>query len=168
MKPSELDYPIINLENLLIDKSEQSDKKDKAYKDLEVIQNCLERRGWFFIETDDSTKLLVDQVFKEMETFFTSNSLEDKMKYCYPPRYGFVKTDFKEAYRMLTGKFGDSMKLPPNISQIIQMGKWLDESAKKLIGWLGPMFNIDEKNKPKDENNDPFKKVCLLMKNKEF
>ena len=69
---------------------------------------------------------------------------------------------------MLTGEFGDSMKFHPYISHIKKIGKWLDDSAKKLIEWLGPMFNIDEENKPKDENNDPFKKVCLLMKNKEF
>ena len=127
MIPSNSDIPNINMVSLLLE----------SQPEIELFKKSLSDRGWCFLQLPEEIISKSKSLLDEMGLFF-QESLSAKAKYSFPEsiRYGYVSSEFNEAFRILTGNFiktQPKLKLPPNFSNLEPFGLLLDDLCKKII-----------------------------------
>jgi len=127
----------LNLSSLL-----QGDKST-----ISQFSSFLSKNGWCFLKLSEPLQDLVEEITANIVTFFSSPR-EYKRLFCYPPRYGYVETEHKEAFRVLTGKMIRSMILPENVAENLErFSEMMDSVAKGIINSCGEeVFGLSSKS----------------------
>jgi len=127
MIPSNSDIPNINIASLLLN----------SKSEIELLKQSLCDRGWCFLQLPEEIQSKSQILLKQMEVFFQEN-MSTKSLYSFPEsiRYGYVNSEFKEGFRVLTGNFIKQQKifkLPAIFSDLEDFGRLLDDLCKKII-----------------------------------
>lgn len=94
-------YPVISVQKLA----------DGEEAEILNLKKCFTARGWAFVSVDE-------------QSAFCSEKEDVKREYCHGPRYGFVKTDAKEAFRMLTKNMSGNL---------MEISNWFDETISRIL-----------------------------------
>ena len=121
------DIPHIKLDSLLLN----------TKSEINFLKKSLCDRGWCFLQLPEDIKSKSQIILNQMDFFF-KEKMEIKSKFCFPEssRYGYVYSEFKEAFRMLTGNFikqQKSFQTPTIFAELEDFGLSLDKLCKKII-----------------------------------
>jgi len=110
----------------------------------------LETNGWCFLTLNENVEKLIDECMRNVTRFFECDR-RYKTQFCYPPRYGYVSTNSKEALRLLSGGMIRTMLLPEMVeSNLIQASEMMDAVAKGIIDACGErVFGLSPSNSQK-------------------
>jgi large subunit ribosomal protein L40e len=115
------------------------------------LQQELQAQGWCLLnDLPQSLNVLINPIMEGCQEFFNKD-LSYKRTFAHPPRYGYIATEYKEAFRLLTGSLCEEMTLPhetsgqplnnsynqrdpaPTEPLLVQGCKELDRVAKAII-----------------------------------
>ena len=129
---------------------------------LSTLKACLEARGWCKIKYSDKTTQIIESVMENIQKWFTSTELEEKLKYSRKlndgsnkpnpqSEYSYNRIDgFKEGLRILTGdvykihykndKYPDAVK-----DDILRINKEFDDLSVELMKVIAnPVYGLND------------------------